>query len=88
MDEVQDATRSTNGKAIAALILGLIGMTGVLFVAAIVAIVLGNRSKREIEATGQRGGALATTGIALGWIGLAWVTAFGIYFALGMTEVL
>ena len=88
MVEVQETTRSTNGKAIAAVILGLIGMTGVLFVAAIVAIVLGNRSRREIQSTGQRGGSLATTGIVLGWTGLAWVTAFGIYFALGMTEVL
>ena len=88
MDEAREPARSTNGKAVAALILGVIGMTGVLFVAAIVAIVLGKRSRSEIDATGQRGASLATAGIVLGWTGLVWVTAFGIYFALEMTEVL
>ena len=92
MDEPVEAaeptTRATNGKAIASLILGLIGMTGVLFAAAIVAIVLGTRARREIEQTGQKGAALATTGIVLGWTGLALAVAFGVYFTLGMTEVL
>ena len=87
-DGAQAPTRSLNGKAVASLALGLFGMTGVLFVAAIVAIVLGKRSRREIEETGQKGAALAATGIVLGWTGLAWVLAFGVYFALGMTEVL
>ena len=91
MDEPAEAaaptSSATNGKAIASLILGMIGMTGVLFVAAIVAIVLGTRARREIEQMGQKGAALATTGIVLGWTGLAWVVAFGVYFILGMTEV-
>lgn len=90
MDEAEVRAPATrvNGKAIASLVLGVIGMTGILFVAAIVAIVLGQRSRREIDATGQKGAALATAGIVLGWTGLAWVVAFCIYFVLGMTEVL
>lgn len=87
-DEVQAPARKMNGKAVVSLVLGLVGMTGVLFVAAIVAIVLGRRSRQEITETGQKGAALATTGIVLGWTGLAWVAAFGVYFILGMTEVL
>lgn len=86
--EVQDRSRSTNGKAIASIVLGLVGLTGVLFVAAIVAIVLGRKAREEIEGSDQRGGALATTGIVLGWTGLVLTAAFGIYFAIGMTEVL
>lgn len=85
-DEVQAPARKMNGKAVASLVLGLVGMTGILFVAAIVAIVLGRRSRQEIAETGQKGAALATTGIVLGWTGLAWVVAFGVYFVLGMTE--
>ena len=83
-----EGSRSTNGKAVVSLVLGLIGLTGVLFVAAIVAIVLGKRSRLEIESSDQRGAPLATMGIVLGWIGLAWATALSVYVALGMTEVL
>ena len=85
--ERQEASRSTNKKAIAALVLGLIGLTGVLFVAAIVAIVLGMRSRREIAASDQSGLGLAKAGIVLGWTGLIWPMLFAIYFALSMTEV-
>jgi hypothetical protein len=83
--EEQPATRSVNGKAITSLILGIIGMTGVLFVAAIVAIVLGRRAKTEIESSDQRGSALAAAGIVLGWIGVA---VFALLFVLGATEIL
>lgn len=85
-DELQAPARKMNGKAVASLVLGLVGMSGILFVAAVVAIVLGRRSRQEIAETGQKGAALATTGIVLGWTGLAWVVAFGVYFVLGMTE--
>ena len=87
VDEVekQPTTRSVNGKAITSLILGIIGMTGVLFVAAIVAIVLGRRAKTEIESSDQRGSALASTGIVLGWVGVA---VFAVLFVLGATEIL
>ena len=90
MDEVgvSASARRLNGKAVASFVLGLIGLTGILFVAAIVAIALGQRSRREIDESGEKGAALATTGIVLGWIGLAEVVLFIIYFALGMTEVL
>lgn len=72
----------TNRKAIASLVLGILGLTGVLFVAAIVAIAIGHGAHREIDATGTSGRALATIGIVLGWIGLIWFTAFVIFFWL------
>ena len=72
----------TNKKAIASLVLGIIGMTGVLFVAAIVAIVLGRAARNEIAETGQPGSGLATTGIGLGIFTLAWVSLFLIWFTI------
>lgn len=85
--EAPEASSSTNAKAIGALVLGIVGLTGVLFVAAIVAIVLGMRSRKEIEVSDQRGLGLAKAGVALGWVGLIWPMLFAIYFALSMTEV-
>lgn len=81
MDEIEDhRAGKTNRKAIASLVLGILGLTGVLFVAAIVAIAIGRGAHREIDATGGSGRGLATTGIVLGWIGLIWFTAFIIFF--------
>ena len=81
LDEVEEQSpRKTNRKAIASLVLGTLGSTGVLFVAAIVGIVMVRRANSEIDATGQPGRALATVGIVLGWIGLIWITVFVIYF--------
>jgi hypothetical protein len=77
--EAQPPTK-TNRKAITSLVLGFLGLTGVLFVAAIVAIVIGRRAHQEIDATGQPGRSLATIGIVLGWTGLIWITAFIIFF--------
>ena len=62
--------KSTNGKAIGSLFLGVVGVTGVPFMASIVAIILGHMAKQEIAETGQDGKGLATTGVVLGWIGL------------------
>lgn len=77
MDEIDEQPpRKTNRKAVASLVFGVLGLTGVLFVAAIVAIVIGRRAHREIDTTGQPGRALATIGIALGWLGLIWITIF------------
>lgn len=63
--------RGTNGKAIASVILGVIGLTGVPFMASIVALILGYMARGEIAETGQEGKGLATAGIILGWVGIA-----------------
>ncbi len=77
MDEIEDQPPGKpNRKAIASLVLGVLGLTGVLFVAAIVAIVMGRRARSEIDASGGSGRALATTGMVLGWLGLIWITLF------------
>ena len=59
----------TNGKAIASLVLGIVGLTGIPFVCSIIAIVLGRRAREEIRTTGEGGEGLATAGLVLGWVG-------------------
>ena len=65
----------TNGKAIASLVLGIIGVTGIPFVASIIAIILGYIARREIAEHGEEGRGLATAGIILGWVGVVLVLA-------------
>jgi hypothetical protein len=61
--------RRTNGYAVAALVLGIVGP---LIVGHILALVFGYRAKREIDASGgtQDGRGMAIAGIVLGWVGL------------------
>jgi hypothetical protein len=55
-----------NGQALASLICGVAGLF--VGVTAVPAILLGHRARREIRATGESGGAMATVGIVLGWL--------------------
>ncbi len=64
----------TNTKAMWSLALGMVGF--VCFLAAIPALILGYRAKREIRSSGQYGSDLATVGIVLGWVEVALAVAF------------
>jgi ABC-type Fe3+ transport system permease subunit len=63
----------SNGKATAALVLGILGLVFCPFVCSIAALVLGYQARGEIDATGgmQGGRSNATAGVVLGWIGIA-----------------
>ena len=69
----------TNAYAIASLVLGIVGP---LIVGHILAIVFGNRAKREIEESSgrQTGAGLATAGIILGWVGVGVGALFLLFF--------
>ena len=80
--------RGTNGFAVASLVLGLLWLYGL---GSVLALVLGYKARREIDAGGgvQGGRGLATSGIILGWIGvalLALVVLGVILFGLGVAE--
>ncbi len=60
------ASRRTNPLAVASLVCGL--LPGIPQVAA---IILGIEARRQIQRTGERGTVLATTGLALGMLGIA-----------------
>ena len=65
----------TPGSATAALVLGICGLVLCfpLIICAPLAIVFGNKAKREIDTSNGNltGSGLATAGIVLGWIGVA-----------------
>jgi hypothetical protein len=74
-------SRPTNGNALASLILGvaLFVVPCAVPVTSIIAVILGHKGRREIEASGgyQDGAGLATAGIILGWVGVG-ITAIGL----------
>lgn len=55
-----------NGKAVAAMVCGIVGLVVFGFILGIIAIVLGSMAKKEIQRTGQGGSGMATAGIVLG----------------------
>lgn len=67
---VEAASTTTNGSAIASLVLGIAGLV-VFPLLGVIALVFGYRARREIAARGEAGAGLATAGIVLGWIGTA-----------------
>lgn len=73
----------TNGKAIAALVLGILWLW---WVGSILALLLGYTARGEIKAskTPQGGDGLATAGIVLGWIGVGFfaLSSFGVCAAM------
>jgi hypothetical protein len=81
MDEV--AKRRTPERAVAALVLGIVGVTVVPVIASIIAVVLGRRARAEIDGdpAALEGRNLATAGIVLGWVGIA-VFGLGALFGL------
>lgn len=70
---------TTNGHAIAALVLGIGGFV-ICGIGAILALVFGYQAKREIDASGgaQKGRGMAVAGIVLGWLWVASVVVAGI----------
>lgn len=63
----------TNGKATAALILGILGFVVCPLVCSVLALVFGYQARNEIDASrGYQGGrGMAVAGIVLGWVGIA-----------------
>jgi hypothetical protein len=61
--------QTTNGFAIASMVLGIVW---VYWIGSILALVFGYIAKRQIDASNGRegGGGMATAGIVLGWVGI------------------
>ncbi|MEU6250951.1 DUF4190 domain-containing protein [Glycomyces sp. NPDC047010] len=78
-----------NGMSIAALVLGIVGVCNPV---GVLGLIFGMIAKRQIAERGEGGDGFATTGIVLGWIGVAsivfwilyavfWATMFGALFS-------
>jgi hypothetical protein len=57
-----------NGKAVAGLVCGIVGLVVFGFILGVIAIVLGMLARGEIDRTGQGGRSMATWAIVLGVI--------------------
>ena len=75
------ASTSTNGLAIASLICGIANFVILGGIGAILAVIFGHIAKRQIRTTGQGGNGLATAGLILGYIGIAFAV-IGIIIAI------
>jgi Domain of unknown function (DUF4190) len=72
-------TSTTNGLAIASLVLGIAGLVFYLCgIASILALVFGYMARNQIDQSGgtQQGRGLTTAGIITGWIGVAFLVIF------------
>jgi uncharacterized protein DUF1707/uncharacterized protein DUF4190 len=58
-----------NSTAVASLVCGL-GIFITMGLSAVPAVLLGHSARRQVRATGERGGGMALTGMALGWVGV------------------
>jgi hypothetical protein len=65
------AAVGTNGMAVAAMVLGIVGVIiSTLFIPSILALVFGFVSRSQIERSGQQGKGMAIAGIVLGIVGV------------------
>jgi hypothetical protein len=73
-----------NGKAVAALVCGVLFCTGLL---GIISLVLGKSAQREIDMGMGIGRPMAKAGRVLGWIGIAFSLVWVAYFIILFTVI-
>lgn len=64
---VVSTTGSTNGLAIASMILGIVWL---YWIGSLLALIFGYISRRQIKQSGEKGAGFAVAGIVLGWVGM------------------
>jgi hypothetical protein len=74
----------TNGLAIASLVLGILWLAGL---GAVLAVVFGHISKRQIRERGEGGSGLSTAGLILGYLGIAGALFFILTLAVFTDEL-
>ena len=76
----QSLPNSTN--AVISLVTDILGLTFIPIIGSIIALVTGYMAKKEIAASPDTigGEGMATTGIILGWVGVAFLCLFGCIF--------
>lgn len=80
------APAESNGKATTSLVLGILGLLLCPWVLSTLAVVFGRKARLEIDRSGGRYGnrGVATAGVVLGWIGLAYAVFITIYLIDGL----
>jgi hypothetical protein len=79
------AAPSTNGMAVASLVLGILW---IYWVGSVLALIFGYIARQQIDQhQGMQGGrGMATAGIVLGWIGIGFLVLFMLVVILGMAS--
>lgn len=62
--------QSTNGLAIASMVLGILW---IYWIGSILALIFGYIAKNQIKQRNEAGGGMATAGIVLGWVGIGFL---------------
>lgn len=78
--------KTTNGRATASLVLGILGLIVCPLILSVLALVFGYQSRKEIDASEgrQTNRGAATAGIVLGWVGLVLGIVLLVLFAFGL----
>jgi len=79
----QQPQTTPDGNGIASLIFGILGLTVLPVIGAILAVILGDASARAARERGERPSAMATAGTVLGWIGLIPAAVIFLWFFQG-----
>lgn len=74
------AQRSTNGLAIASMVLGILWL---FWVGSVLALIFGYVAHKQIKERNQAGDGMAIAGIVLGWIGVATLILLILLGAIG-----
>jgi hypothetical protein len=73
-------SRSTNGMAVAAMVLGIVGVS-------ILAVILGHVALHQIRRTGEDGRGFAIAGLILGYVGVVFSALFIVLVVVAMSAV-
>ncbi|MBB1116708.1 DUF4190 domain-containing protein [Stenotrophomonas sp. W1S232] len=74
-------TSTTNGYAVASLVMGILGWSMIPLLGSIGAIVFGHLARAQIRRQPQQGDGLALAGLILGWVSIAlWILGILAFF--------
>lgn len=77
------AAQSTNGLAVASLVLGIVGLFVIPFLGSVAAVITGHIGRRQIRERGEAGDGMALGGLITGYLGVAiWVAIFAFFLIL------
>ena len=79
---IAEREAASDGKSIASLLLGILGITVVPVICSILAISFGRTSIGNAHKRGERSNATAVIGTILGWIGLIMPLVVGLIFSV------
>ena len=78
---IAGTTTSTNGYAVASLVMGILGWSMIPLLGSIGAIVFGHLARAQIRRQPQQGDGLALAGLILGWVSIAlWILGILAFF--------